>query len=146
MTTWMKIAGVLGGSALVASSIVSEPSGAPIAPSIVPKVQEQSKNPSETAGMPIVEEEEIVPISTPSPTPAPTKTIPKKDQEVVVPKLKSKAETNCHSSYSGCLKQNAGDYDCSGGTGNGPNYTGPVQVYESDPFDLDRDNDGWGCE
>jgi hypothetical protein len=41
---------------------------------------------------------------------------------------------------------NAGDYDCAGGSGNGPNYTGPVRVYGSDPFDLDQDNDGWGCE
>jgi hypothetical protein len=54
--------------------------------------------------------------------------------------------SSCHPSYSGCLKQNAGDYDCSGGSGNGPNYTGRVRVYGSDPFGLDRDNDGWGCE
>ena len=53
---------------------------------------------------------------------------------------------NCHPSYSGCLKLNQGDYDCASGSGNGPNYTGPVEVYGSDPFDLDRDNDGWGCE
>lgn len=52
----------------------------------------------------------------------------------------------CHPSYSGCLNPNASDYDCAGGSGNGPYYTGPVQVYGSDPFDLDRDNDGWGCE
>lgn len=55
-------------------------------------------------------------------------------------------EPQCHPNYSGCLKVNAGDYDCAGGSGNGPNYTGPVQVYGADPFDLDRDNDGWGCE
>jgi hypothetical protein len=52
----------------------------------------------------------------------------------------------CHPSYSGCLNPSASDYDCAGGSGNGPYYTGPVQVYGSDPFDLDRDNDGWGCE
>jgi len=57
-----------------------------------------------------------------------------------------KPTSNCHPSYSGCLKMNAGDYDCASGSGNGPNYTGPVEVYNSDPFDLDRDNDGWGCE
>ncbi|MEK7638560.1 MAG: hypothetical protein AAB388_00185 [Patescibacteria group bacterium] len=44
------------------------------------------------------------------------------------------------------MKRNAGDYDCAGGSGNGPNYTGPVRVNGSDPFDLDRDDDGWGCE
>lgn len=57
-----------------------------------------------------------------------------------------KESDDCHPSYSGCLNPNAGDYDCSGGSGNGPNYTGAVQVYGSDPFDLDRDNDGLGCE
>lgn len=54
--------------------------------------------------------------------------------------------SSCHSSYSGCLKVNAGDYDCAGGSGNGPNYTGTVRVTGPDVFDLDRDRDGWGCE
>lgn len=57
-----------------------------------------------------------------------------------------KPESRCHASYSGCLKPDSGDYDCAGGTGNGPNYTGPVEVLGPDVFDLDRDNDGWGCE
>lgn len=61
-------------------------------------------------------------------------------------KNEEKPTTKCHPSYSGCLKMNAGDYDCASGSGNGPNYTGKVEVYGSDPFDLDRDNDGWGCE
>lgn len=53
----------------------------------------------------------------------------------------------CHPSYRGdCLEQNAGDYDCAGGSGNGPNYTGRVEVVGHDEFDLDRDNDGLGCE
>lgn len=30
--------------------------------------------------------------------------------------------------------------------GNGPYYTGKVEVYGADPFGLDRDGDGWGCE
>jgi len=55
-------------------------------------------------------------------------------------------EPQCHPSYSGCLKPNASDYDCAGGSGNGPYYTGLVQVYGYDEYDLDRDNDGWGCE
>jgi hypothetical protein len=55
---------------------------------------------------------------------------------------------NCHSSYEGeCLKVGIGDYDCAGGSGNGPNYVqGTVQVVGPDEFDLDRDGDGWGCE
>lgn len=61
-------------------------------------------------------------------------------------KREIKPASSCHPSYSACLKMNAGDYDCDSGSGNGPNYTGPVQVYGSDPFDLDRDSNGWGCE
>ena len=52
----------------------------------------------------------------------------------------------CHPNYSGCLDPNSSDYDCAGGSGNGPDYTGPVEVHGSDPFDLDRDGDGLGCE
>lgn len=54
--------------------------------------------------------------------------------------------SNCEPGYSPCLDSGAGDYDCAGGQGNGPNYTGTVNVSGSDPFDLDRDGDGIGCE
>lgn len=67
----------------------------------------------------------------------------------VAQKLKPESEpvrSSCHPNYSGCLNPNAGDYDCVGGSGNGPNYTGPVEVYGADPFDLDRDHDGRGCD
>lgn len=52
---------------------------------------------------------------------------------------------SCTPGYSPCLPP-ASDYDCAGGSGNGPEYTGRVRVTGSDPYDLDRDNDGWGCE
>lgn len=52
----------------------------------------------------------------------------------------------CHPSYSGCLDVNASDYDCVGGSGNGPKYTGRVRVIGPDVFRLDDDRDGWGCE
>ena len=53
----------------------------------------------------------------------------------------------CHPSYKlACLKPNASDYDCRGGTGNGPYYTGLVRVVGPDVFRLDADHDGWGCE
>ena len=40
-----------------------------------------------------------------------------------------------------------GDYDCAGGSGNGPYYVdGPVWVGDGDPYGLDGDGDGWGCE
>jgi hypothetical protein len=52
---------------------------------------------------------------------------------------------NCTPGYSPCLPP-ASDYDCAGGSGNGPKYTGPVRVTGSDPYDLDRDGDGTGCD
>ena len=59
----------------------------------------------------------------------------------------STEQTNCHPSYQGaCLDPNASDYDCAGGEGNGPEYTGTVTVIGPDEFDLDADGDGLGCE
>lgn len=53
----------------------------------------------------------------------------------------------CHPSYTGaCLPIGASDVDCAGGSGNGPAYSGRVQVVGPDVFDLDRDGDGIGCE
>ena len=53
----------------------------------------------------------------------------------------------CHPSYTGaCLDPAASDYDCAGGSGNGPLYTGKVQVVGPDVFRLDSDGDGYGCE
>ncbi|MGH2555296.1 MAG: PASTA domain-containing protein, partial [Actinomycetota bacterium] len=55
---------------------------------------------------------------------------------------------NCHPSYQGeCLRPDASDYDCAGGSGNGPYYVyGTVRVVGPDVFDLDRDGDGYGCD
>jgi hypothetical protein len=55
---------------------------------------------------------------------------------------------SCDPSYPDvCLDPNAVDYDCAGGSGNGPRYVdGPIRVRPPDPFDLDREGDGWGCE
>jgi resuscitation-promoting factor RpfB len=55
------------------------------------------------------------------------------------------ASSNCTPGYSPCLSP-AYDYDCKGGTGNGPKYTGRVRVTGPDPYDLDRDGDGVGCD
>ena len=53
----------------------------------------------------------------------------------------------CHPSYQGaCLDRNASDYDCVGGSGDGPLYTGRVRVVGPDVFGLDRDGDGIGCQ
>ncbi|GEP34117.1 hypothetical protein NSZ01_18850 [Nocardioides szechwanensis] len=54
--------------------------------------------------------------------------------------------SNCTSGYSPCLTP-AYDYDCAGGSGDGPEFAyGPVYVTGSDPYDLDRDGDGVACE
>ncbi|HYF45626.1 MAG TPA: lamin tail domain-containing protein [Acidimicrobiales bacterium] len=53
---------------------------------------------------------------------------------------------SCTPGYSPCIAPGS-DVDCAGGSGNGPRYVdGPVRVSGSDPYGLDSDNDGWGCE
>jgi multidrug efflux pump subunit AcrA (membrane-fusion protein) len=57
------------------------------------------------------------------------------------------AATACDPNYAGaCLKADSPDYDCEGGRGDGPDYTGLVHVVGADRFDLDRDGDGIGCD
>jgi micrococcal nuclease len=81
------------------------------------------------------------PVPTPAPTPVPTVKPP-------APPPSTPAPSNCHPSYSNvCLQMGIGDYDCQGGSGNGPNYVkGPVLVVGPDDFGLDSDGDGVGCE
>ena len=132
---WLGPAGIVGAGAVLATMVASSGSTVPetaVLPAPVPKAVAITPKPVEAV---------VVPKIMPS--------IPKVERAVapVVPVTQAKPTTsNCHPSYSGCLKMNAGDYDCSSGSGNAPNYTGAVEVYGSDPFDLDRDNDGWGCE
>jgi hypothetical protein len=61
------------------------------------------------------------------------------------PSLGSGASRNCGPRLL-ALPSPASDYDCRGGSGNGPKFTGPVRVTGSDPYHLDRDHDGTGCE
>lgn len=57
------------------------------------------------------------------------------------------ASSECDPNYSGaCLDPYASDYDCEGGSGNGPDYTGEVTVVGVDHYGLDADGDGIGCE
>jgi resuscitation-promoting factor RpfB len=52
----------------------------------------------------------------------------------------------CDPNYSGCVPI-ASDVDCSGGSGNGPEYVqGPIRVIGSDIYRLDADHDGIACE
>lgn len=52
---------------------------------------------------------------------------------------------DCTPGYSPCLPPMS-DYDCKGGQGNGPGYTGPVKVSGVDVYKLDRDRDGFACK
>jgi FKBP-type peptidyl-prolyl cis-trans isomerase len=59
----------------------------------------------------------------------------------------SSSSSSCDPNYSGaCLDPNASDYDCAGGSGDGPKYTGPVTVVGVDHYGLDADGDGQACE
>jgi hypothetical protein len=59
----------------------------------------------------------------------------------------SEDESDCDPSYEGaCLDPSSSDYDCEGGSGDGPDYTGTVTVVGDDHFGLDRDGDGVGCQ
>jgi membrane protein involved in colicin uptake len=59
----------------------------------------------------------------------------------------SAQSSRCDPNYTGaCLDPQAADYDCEGGSGDGPQYTGTVAVVGSDHYDLDRDGDGTACD
>jgi hypothetical protein len=79
---------------------------------------------------------------------AKTNSVAKKPQSVTRPKVIEVARSKssgCHPSYSPCVPITS-DVDCDGGSGNGPAFTGRVQVIGSDVYGLDRDDDGIGCE
>jgi endonuclease YncB( thermonuclease family) len=67
--------------------------------------------------------------TTPTPAPAPPVTPPS-------------TPSSCHPSYSSCLPI-VGDLDCADIRALG---VAPVRILGSDPYRLDGDNDGWGCE
>ena len=59
------------------------------------------------------------------------------------------SSSGCDPNYSGaCLDPDASDYDCAGGSGDGPEFTGPVEVVGDDHYDLNADpeEDSTGCE
>ena len=112
--------------------------GATDTPSLTPSLT-PSPSPDSTTEPTAEPTPKPTPEPTPQPTPVPT---PPPTAAPTEP-----PQANCHPSYQGaCLNPNASDYDCLGGSGNGPYYTGPVIVVGPDVFKLDSDHDGRGCE
>jgi resuscitation-promoting factor RpfB len=72
---------------------------------------------------------------------------PRTQVTTVGTKVEESESSECDPNYSGGCVPIASDVDCAGGSGNGPAYVrGPVTVVGDDVYDLDRDNDGLGCE
>nr|WP_300046817.1 PASTA domain-containing protein [uncultured Nocardioides sp.] len=66
--------------------------------------------------------------------------------KVVAPPPPPPPANNCTAGYRPCLAP-AYDYDCAGGSGDGPGYAyGPIYITGSDPYGLDNDGDGVACE
>ena len=90
------------------------------------------------------------PPPTEPPEPTPTSPPAPEPTEPPSPAAPEPAEpqVQCDPSYPDvCIPVGAADYDCAGGSGNGPNYiAGPIRVLPPDPHGLDRDGNGWGCE
>lgn len=83
----------------------------------------------------------------PPPTQPPTTAAPRPASPPTPPPTTAAAvqTQQCTPGYDPCIPPGS-DVDCEGGQGNGPRYTGRVTVSGSDPYDLDRDGDGVGCE
>lgn len=69
------------------------------------------------------------------------------EREAEAESATEESASECDPNYEGaCLDPNASDYDCEGGSGDGPDYTGAVTVVGVDHYGLDSDGDGVGCE
>lgn len=69
-----------------------------------------------------------------------------REEEALIEQQEEELASECHPSYSPCLDPLSPDYDCEGGSGDGPDYTGTVTVTGYDEYGLDANNNGVGCE
>jgi hypothetical protein len=76
------------------------------------------------------------------------KALEREEREALVAEEEAAEAEACDPNYEGaCLHEGIGDYDCAGGSGDGPNYvSGPIYVVGYDEFGLDSDGDGVACE
>lgn len=78
---------------------------------------------------------------------AQVETVERREAEEAEASEAEEPASECDLNYSGaCLDPYASDYDCEGGSGDGPAYTGEVAVVGEDTHGLDSDSDGVGCE
>jgi hypothetical protein len=69
-----------------------------------------------------------------------------REEDKLLEQQEEELAAECNPNYSGCLDPNSPDYDCAGGSGDGPDYTGTVEVTGYDEYGLDEDGDGIGCD
>ena len=87
------------------------------------------------------------PTPPPPPPPPAATTAPATTRRATTRQPAATPAPSCHPSYRGaCVPANASDVDCAGGKGDGPAYTGRVEVIGPDVYDLDSDGNGIGCE
>jgi hypothetical protein len=85
-------------------------------------------------------------VTTTTAKPAPVVTSPPPTSP---PPTAASTNSDCHPSYKGtCIPPDVSDADCAGGSGNGPWFVQEknISVVGPDPFDLDRDGNGVGCQ
>lgn len=135
--------------ALLAVACEEEEAGPAPSPTVVAEVAETpaAQVPTEMPATPVPPTNTPVPVEPTEPPPPPPTNTPVPPPPPLPPTEPPPQAQNCHPSYEGaCLDPNCSDYDCAGGSGDGPCYTGRVKVVGPDVFRLDRDGDGWGCE
>ena len=119
----------------------AEPTTVPARPTTT---EDTSPAPTITAAPPAAAPTTVAPTTTTTPptTAVPRTTVPTPTR----PPATAAPAQSCTPGYDPCIPP-GDDVDCAGGGGNGPRYvTGPVKVTGSDPYGLDRDHDGVGCE
>jgi hypothetical protein len=144
-TNWRQTAAVLvAGVALTTLSACEETNGASDADTPSTSVDAASITATSARPATTTTSTTSAPATTVPPTtvPPPTTTAPPPPPPTTRAAAPSSA---CDPNYSGCVPV-ASDVDCAGGSGNGPAYTGQVNVIGTDIYDLDRDGDGIACE